>query len=68
MRKRTTAQMEPPTLSSLHPISITSFLKIFKLTCDTSEVHRGASMWLFYVFMERSCSLCYARLSADSRG
>lgn len=66
LARRMTLQIKPHTFDPLEPISIIDFLKICKLFCDTSEVHKGAAMWPSHVSMNSNASaVLIARLSAD---
>lgn len=37
-----------------NPISIMGFLSTFKLSCNISRIHEGASMWVFPFFVENA--------------
>lgn len=51
MARWMTAQMKPHIFD---PISIVVFLKTFKLACHTNIVREGATMWLFYFFINKT--------------
>lgn len=68
MEMHMTVQMKPYTFNPFHSISVIGLLKIFKLSCDTIDVHEGAAMWLFYFVMNKIASVVLnANLSADGR-
>lgn len=54
--KRMTAQIEPHNINLFDPISITGYLKKFKLACSTNGVHKGAAVWMFLFFIEKNAS------------
>lgn len=39
------------------PISVLGFFAIFKLVCDTNNIHEGAAMWLLPFFVNNTFSI-----------
>lgn len=61
-----TMQMTSYTFNAFDHISIIGFLEKFKLACETSGLHEGASMWLFNYFLNKTAStVLIACLSSD---
>lgn len=60
-----TAQMKPNACNFLSSIYNIGFLKNVKLACSTNEVHEGADVWLFHLFLNNTASVVLnTRLSA----
>lgn len=54
MVKKVNAQMKMPFLILKYHILIVGFLCMFKLLCDTTRIHEGASIWILtqYIIKE----------------
>ena len=54
LASRLEVQMKTNTFDSRDPVSVLSFLSVFRSACDSNGISEGAAMWLFHYFMKKT--------------